>query len=127
MASQRGLVGPIVRNHAPSERNGELVDDLVDGQSGGDIPTKGKRRPRAKLPTEKGKGRNIKIPDALFDQLCLYARRTKVRLVGVDKAGREKEWVRSLTVSEAVCKFLTAGLPKLRIVEDTPQDASGAA
>jgi hypothetical protein len=125
MATQRGLVGPIVRNHAPAERNAELVDDLVDEQNrGGELPTRGKqRRPRAKLPTEKGKGRNIKIPDSLFDQLCLYARRTKVK--AVNKA--EKEYTRSLTVSEATCKALISFLPKLRITEDAPAGQSDVA
>ncbi len=101
-------------------RNGELVDGQAAGQSRGDeSPKTGKRWSRSKLPVEKGKGRNLKIPDTLFDQLCLYARTTKVK--ATDKKG--KEYTRSLTVSEATCKALISFLPKgLRITIDAPAD-----
>jgi hypothetical protein len=123
------MLGNLVRNHAPAERNGELVEELGDAQGGAeDGPSKGKRRVRSKVSMEKGRGRNIKIPDGLYDQLCLYARRTKVRVVAKDKPGKEREWSRSMTVSEAVCKFIAAGLPKkLRIVEDDAQNLAESA
>jgi hypothetical protein len=122
MASQRGVIGPVVRNHAPAERNGELVDDLADGQRGDESPVKGKRR-RAKISTEKGRGRNIKMPDGLYDQLCLFARRSKVTMSSTDRTGKQKEWKRSMTVSEAVCLLVERGLPgRYSIVEDADKN-----
>ena len=83
MASQRGLVGPIVRNHAPAEGNGEpLVDDLGDGESRGDTSPKRKRRRRPPI-TEKGKARNVKVPNSVWRRLELDSMNR-----GLDKSKR---------------------------------------
>jgi hypothetical protein len=66
--NQRGLLGNVVRD-VGTPRNGELVDDQVDGES--NAP---KRKSRRRAPiTEKGKGRNLKIPDSVFKRLELEA------------------------------------------------------
>jgi hypothetical protein len=70
--SQRGLLGNVVRD-VGTPRNGEMADDPVDGGQGGDAPTKARRRTRKAPITEKGKGRNLKIPDSVFVRLELEA------------------------------------------------------
>jgi hypothetical protein len=90
------LLGNVVRKHAPAERNGELVDDQVESRGDNAAP---KRTRRRILPTaEKGRGRNIKMPDGLYDDLCLYALKKKVPCVVGGKPNK-----RSMTISEAVC------------------------
>jgi hypothetical protein len=97
--------------------NGEPSDDEGRGQKPGR-----KGRVRLHETEEKSRSRNLMIPDSLYDQLYLYARRTKVkakeeRIVN----NRKQEAVyRSMTVSEAACKALASFLPKgrLTIVED---------
>jgi len=71
MASQRGLLGNIVRD-VGTPRNGEL-DDQVDASRGDGAPTKARRRQRRAPIAEKGKGRNLKIPDSVFRRLELEA------------------------------------------------------
>jgi len=100
--------------------NGELADDQAESR--GVIPTAKPRARRIKT-AEKGHARNLVIPDSLYDRLCLYAQRTRVKVEGKPDArtasGRTPApRYRSLTVSEAVCEMLERGLPKLRIVED---------
>jgi hypothetical protein len=75
MTNQRGLLGNVVRD-VGMPRNGELLDDQVDGESRGDAPGRS-RTPRKRRPpiTEKGKGRNLKIPDSVFRRLELEALR----------------------------------------------------
>ena len=78
MASQRGLLGNVVRDLGmPPERGDEPADDLADGQGRGDGNPAKSRAPRRRRPlvTEKGKGRNLKIPDGVFRRLDLEARR----------------------------------------------------
>ena len=78
MAGQRGLLGNVVRDVGmPLERNGDLADDQADGQSRGDTSQAKARSPRRRRPpvTEKGKGRNLKIPDTVYRRLDLEARR----------------------------------------------------
>jgi hypothetical protein len=97
MATQkRGVLGNVVRKlgmpperngdqagdqqpEMPPEPNGDLAGDLADNQSRGDTgPTKA-RAPRQRRPpvddSEKGKGRNLKIPDSVFRRLELEALR----------------------------------------------------
>lgn len=79
MAAQRGLLGNVVRDVGmPREGNGELADDQADGQGRGDANEAKARSPRRRRPpiTEKGKGRNLKIPDSVFLRLTLEAQRT---------------------------------------------------
>lgn len=100
MASQKGLLGNIVRN-VGVPRNGELADDQVDGHSNGDGQSGGTKPRRARFqPTEPGRGRNLKVPDSLYDQMCLYARKTKIKV----RDKKSREYTRSLTISEAFCK-----------------------
>ena len=78
MAGQRGLLGNVVRDLGmPPERNGEPTDDQADGQGRGDAGQARPRAPRRRRPpvTEKGKGRNLKIPDSVFRRLTLEAQR----------------------------------------------------
>jgi hypothetical protein len=78
MAGQRGLLGNVVRSVGmPPEHDGELMDDPADGQGRGDAGQAKARSPRRRRPpvTEKGKGRNLKIPDGVFRRLDLEARR----------------------------------------------------
>jgi hypothetical protein len=75
MAAQRGLLGNVVRDVGmPHERD----DDQADGQGRGDANEAKARSPRRRRPpiTEKGKGRNLKIPDSVFLRLTLEAQRT---------------------------------------------------
>jgi hypothetical protein len=77
MASQRGLLGNVVRD-VGMPRNGELAEDQADGAGRGDTAAGRARAPRRRRPpiTEKGKGRNLKIPDGVFRRLELEAIRT---------------------------------------------------
>jgi hypothetical protein len=63
----------------PREHNGEPMDDLADGQSRADADQARARSSRRRRPpiTEKGKGRNLKIPDSVFERLTLEAIRQK--------------------------------------------------
>jgi hypothetical protein len=76
MTNQRGLLGNVVRD-VGMPRNGDQVDDQGDVEGRGDAPTRS-RSPRRRRPpiTEKGKGRNLKIPDTVFRRLELEAIRT---------------------------------------------------
>jgi hypothetical protein len=75
MANQRGLLGNVVRDVGMPR---ELDDDQADGESRGETPARA-RAPRKRRPpiTEKGKGRNLKIPDSVFRRLELEAIRTQ--------------------------------------------------
>jgi len=86
-----GLAGNVVRDMMLPEQNG---DDDQAGESRGDSPTPKvrARRPRPKV-TDKGKGRNLKIPDSVFRRLELEAMR-----LGTDN-------------SKLVTKILHAALP----------------
>lgn len=55
-------------------RNGELADDQADAGRGDDAPAKARRRRKGPV-LEKGKGRNLKIPDSVFRRLELEALR----------------------------------------------------
>jgi hypothetical protein len=85
MASQRvGLLGNVVRDLGmPPDHNGESTDDPADGQGRGDANQARARTPRRRRPpvTEKGKGRNLKIPDTVYRRLDLEARRR-----GIDRS-----------------------------------------
>jgi hypothetical protein len=77
-SSQRGLLGNVVRAVGmPPEHNGEPTDDQADGQGRGDAGQAKARAPRRRRPpvTEKGKGRNLKIPDTVYLRLTLEAQR----------------------------------------------------
>jgi hypothetical protein len=78
MANPRGLLGNVVRDLGmPPERGDELADDQADGQGRGDANQAKSRAPRRRRPLviEKGKGRNLKIPDTVYRRLDLEARR----------------------------------------------------
>ena len=81
-------IGNVVREVGmPPERNGGVA----------------RSRPaiEAKEPT---RGRNLKMTDSLYDALCLYARKTKIKVTTTQKIdGRENvvTYSRSMTISEA--------------------------
>jgi hypothetical protein len=78
MANPRGLLGNVVRDLGmPPERGDEPADDPADGQGRGDGNPAKSRSPRRRRPlvTEKGKGRNLKIPDTVYRRLTLEAQR----------------------------------------------------
>ena len=73
MANQRhGVLGNVVRDL--TRPNGELADEQADESRGDSLTSKSqtrrRRRPEIK---EKGKGRNLKIPDTVFRRLELDA------------------------------------------------------
>jgi hypothetical protein len=74
----------------------------------------GRRRVRRKQTAEKGRSRNLVIPDSLHDAAAIYAKKNKVkttwkRTVNGISVG-EKEGSRCLTISEVVCEALTTFL-----------------
>jgi len=70
------MLGNVVRDMTPPDRNGDQADE----SRGDSLNSKGRsqRRPRRPLITEKGKGRNLKIPDTVFRRLELEAIRLRV-------------------------------------------------
>ena len=87
------------------ETNGELADDQV-GESRGEQP--GRKRTRRQPSGEKGRSRNLVIPDELYDEMHIYALRFKV----TEKTKKGATYKRSLTVSEAWCKAARSLLAK---------------
>ena len=61
----------------PPDQDGDQGDDQGDGQGRGDAGQgRGRARRARRAPiTEKGKGRNLKIPDSVFRRLTLEAQR----------------------------------------------------
>jgi hypothetical protein len=110
MANPRGLLGNVVRDLGmPPERGDELADDQADGQGRGDANQAKSRASRKRRPaiTEKGKGRNLKIPDGVFRRLTLEAARR-----GTDN-------------SKLVTKILDQELPvDIRIVVGRDEDSA---
>ena len=106
MANQsRGLLGNVVRDLGMPP---EPVDDQVENQGRGDASQSRSRASRKRRPaiTEKGKGRNLKIPDGVFRRLTLEAARR-----GTDN-------------SKLVTKILDQELPAdIRIVVGRDDDA----
>jgi hypothetical protein len=73
MAGQRGLLGNVVRDVGTPRSADLLPIDESDEGRGDDAPTKARRRQRRPPVVEKGKGRNLKIPDSVFRRLELEA------------------------------------------------------
>jgi hypothetical protein len=112
-----GARGSMPAGLVASTLHDEPADDQA-GESRGEQP--GRKRARRHRTDEKGRSRNLVIPDSLYDTLCLYARRTKVKVREERRHNGvvvQKALVRSMTVSEAACKALASFLPKLSIVE----------
>jgi hypothetical protein len=94
----------------PPESNGdtgaELLEDPVDGEgqsrgeASGSTRRASKRRPRASAVGDKGKGRKLTLPDAVFDRLVLTA---------IKKGS---------TASAVAAEILDRNLPRLRIAAD---------
>lgn len=117
--AERDRMPPGLVENTLRHPNGESADDQA-GENRGEKPGRKARTSRHRT-DEKGRSRNLVIPDSLYDALYLYARRTKIKVRDEKRInGRvvEKALVRSLTVSEAACKALASFLPKLSIVED---------
>ena len=68
-----GLAGNVVRGLMQPDRNG----DSDDGAGGDSTPRRRRRRPPV---TDKGRGRNLKIPDSVFRRLELECLRRGVNL-----------------------------------------------
>jgi hypothetical protein len=94
----------VVRDVGTPRDGDPLIDDQADGQGRGDaVPAVKARAPRQRRTpvTEKGKGRNLKIPDGVYRRLTLEARR------------------RGTDASKLVTKILDRELPaNIRIVVD---------
>jgi hypothetical protein len=108
----------------------------MDNQPGAEMT--GDKKPRVmRLRTypDKGRSRNLVIPDSLYDNLCIYAKQKKVRVrEAVRENGRviTPELIRSMTVSEAACEALETAIPKLtvspaKVVADKPAGGDQAA
>jgi hypothetical protein len=99
-------------------------DDQAGDESRGGKP---RRRSSARYRTdEPGRSRNLVIPDSLYDSLCLYARKTKVKVRDERRVnGRlQPAHFRSMTVSEAVCKAIANLLPKDLVVIEKDRPAA---
>jgi hypothetical protein len=94
----RGVMPPGLVASTLPETNGETDGEPADDQGRGS-PLRRSRSRRRRI-AEKGRSRNLVIPDSIYDRLYLYSRKRKVN------------------VSTAACDVLDRGLPKLRIVED---------
>jgi hypothetical protein len=111
---KKGFLGNAVRAHGPQH----------DGPG-----TDASARPAGPA-KETAKGRNIKIPDNLYDAVCYYALKTKItiktdRTVNGIHAGT-KETTRSMYAAEVVCKALNAYQPlKQYISIANPQPTEG--
>jgi hypothetical protein len=82
----------------------------------------GRRRARRQRTAEKGRSRNLVIPDSLYDPAFIFARRTKVKIILTRRVNGvvvgKKDGTRSLTVSEVVCDAIAAYLKSKGALED---------
>jgi hypothetical protein len=85
------------------ETNGDGSYDT----NGGRGPTRARKVRGKSWMAEKGRSRNLVIPDSLYDELSVLAIKTKIT-VG---EGR-RAYSRSLTVSEVTCEAIAAYLVK---------------
>jgi hypothetical protein len=126
MEEQTKRLADGVRNHG-MRPNGDQA-----GESGG---TNGKAKPRrrkSKSPgVEKRPGRNLKIPDRLFDPISQYARTKKVpttrelRVNGI--LVKTEPGQRYQTISEVICEAIEDFLKKKNIPFEAPGDDQAAA
>ena len=97
----------------------EPADDQA-GEGRGEQP--GRRRIRRQRTAEKGRSRNLVIPDSLYDPAFIFARRSKIKTTSKRRVNGivvgTKENTRSLTVSEVVCDALAAYLKSKGALED---------
>jgi hypothetical protein len=104
---------------ASTLREADPADDQA-GESRGEQP--GRRRVRRQRTAEKGRSRNLVIPDSLYDMLFIYARRTKIKTTSKRRVNGivvgTKEGTRSLTVSEATCDAIADYLKKKGMLDD---------
>jgi hypothetical protein len=77
---------------------------------------------------EKGRSRNLVIPDSLYDVVFIHARRTKVKTASKRRVNgivvATKEGTRSLTASEVVCDAIAEYLRKRGLLEDDDKAAA---
>jgi hypothetical protein len=88
----------------------------------GDRPGGQSRVLRLRTYPDKGRSRNLVIPDSLYDNLCIYAKNKKVRVKDeIRENGRviRPALIRSMTVSEAACEALES-IPKLTVSKARP-------
>src|SRR5271156_6740469 len=112
-----------------------VMDYQADSEIAGDRPRGQTRVYGLRKYPDKGRSRNLVIPDSLYDNLCIYAKHKKVRVKDeVRENGRviTPALIRSMTVSEAVCEALESSIPKMivsraRPAADRPSAAEQAA
>lgn len=103
--------------------------EQADDQSGeGRGEQSGRRRTRRQRTAEKGRSRNLVIPDRLYDAAFILARRTKTKTESVrrvwGKVVGTREGTRSLTVSELVCDALESYLKSRGALDDDDKTAA---
>lgn len=110
--ANRGMPAALIRPTMPTlheangEANAEPIEDAAEGDSQGRGEANGsprkpaRRRPRPSTVGDKGKGRKLTLPDAVFDRLVLTAIK------------------RGSTASAIAAEILDRNLPRLRIAAD---------
>jgi hypothetical protein len=87
------------------ETNGDGLDDHA--VIGGRGPSRARKVRGKSWMAEKGRSRNLVIPDSLYDAMCILAIKTKIT-VGEGRNAHQ----RSLSVSEVACEAIAAYLVK---------------
>lgn len=111
--ANRGMPAALIRPTVmptPPETNGEIAAESIedpgdeDGQGRGEASGQARRSPRrrskAPVASDKGKGRKLTLPDSVFDRLVLTA---------IKKGS---------TASAVAAEILDRNLPRLRIAAD---------
>lgn len=93
------------------ETNAESSEDRP-GEGRGVTPSLRIWGTSRRLPTRKGRARSVVMDDDRWDALCHYAIETKVEVT----RGRAK-YIRSMTVSEAVCALVDAHIGKFKVAK----------
>jgi hypothetical protein len=123
MGASQSMPRTLVANTLEAARS-EPDDQAGEGR--GDQP--GRRRTRRQRAAEKGRSRNLVIPDSLHDAAFIFARRTKVKTTWRRTVNghvvSSKEGTRSLTISEVVCDALTAYLKSKGALDDGDKSAA---
>jgi hypothetical protein len=110
--ANRGMPAALIRptmptlHEASGEASAEPIEDAVEGdgqgrgEPSGSAKRPARRRPKSSTGGDKGKGRKLTLPDAVFDRLVLTAIK------------------RGSTASAVAAEILDRNLPRLRIAAD---------
>lgn len=124
MAASQSMPRSLVANTLEAARS-EPDDQAGEGR--GDQP--GRRRARRQRTAEKGRSRNLVIPDSLHDAAFIFARKTKVKTTWRRTVNGHvvsaKEGTRSLTISEVVCDALAAYLKSKGALDEDGKASPG--